>query len=365
MLVAAVATVWIVWGSTFLGIRVMVETIPPMVGSGVRFLLGGALLVLLVMKTAGPRAYRLTAEQWRGSAALGLLLVAGGVGLFAIAEHGGLPSSLAALIASSEAALVLALRVVAGRERISSATAFGVGVGAVGVILLLLPGSRPEGIPMWTALVGVAGSITWASGTYLGSRLQTAPSLLVNVSIQMLAGGLVLLTVGLLVGEQVHPGAFSTRSLVALGSLVVASVAVYVAYGWLIRNASLSLVTTQAYVNPVVAVALGVLVANETLGGTAAIGMAITLVAVALTLRAERHGAGHAGEEDVELAAPAAQRTGGMPAVGVADTGPMPAVAMHDTGAFARPALTDTGTFARPGASDTGTIPAVGEHRHR
>ncbi|MGX6449082.1 EamA family transporter, partial [Patulibacter sp. S7RM1-6] len=292
LLVLAVATVWIVWGSTFLGIRVMVESIPPMVGSGVRFLLGGALLVLVVLRTAGPRAYRLTAEQWRGSAAMGLLLVAGGVGLFAIAEHGGLPSSLAALIASSEAAIVLGLRVVAGRERISAATAFGVGVGVLGVVLLLLPGSRPAGIPLWTALVGLAGSLTWAGGTYLGSRTETAPSLLVNVSIQMLVGGTVLLVVGLLVGEGLHPAAFSARSTVALGGLVLASVAVYVAYGWLLRHASLSLATTQAYVNPVVAVVLGVLVAHETLGGTAAVGMAITLVAVALVLRAERHAAG-------------------------------------------------------------------------
>lgn len=217
---------------------------------------------------------------------------------------------------------------------------------------------------MWTALLGVAGSITWAAGTYVGSRVQTAPSLLVNVSIQMFTGGIVLLTVGLLVGEHVHPGAFSARSLVALGSLVVASVAVYVAYGWLIRNASLSLVTTRAYVNPVVAVVLGVLVANETLGGTAAVGMAITLIAVALTLRAERRGAGHGAADEPVVEAPAAQRTGSLPAVGVADTGTIPAVAMQDTGAFARPTLADTGTFARPGAADTGTMPAVAE-RHR
>jgi drug/metabolite transporter (DMT)-like permease len=324
-LVLAVATVWIVWGSTFLGIRLMVDTIPPMVGSGMRFLAGGTLLALVVLKTAGPRAYGLTAEQWRGSAALGLLLVAGGVGLFAIAEHGGLPSSLAALIASSEAAIVLGLRVVAGRERISAATAFGVGVGVVGVVLLLLPGSRPDGIPMWTALLGVAGALTWASGTYVGSRVETAPNLLVNVSIQMFVGGALLFVVGLLVGERVDPSSISTGSFAALGGLVVASVGVYVAYGWLLRNASLTLVTTQAYVNPVVAVALGVLVAGETFGTTAAIGMGITLVAVALVLRAE-----HDSHADVPPASP--QR----PATPVADTGTIPAVSLGDTASFPR-----------------------------
>jgi drug/metabolite transporter (DMT)-like permease len=288
-LVLAVATVWIVWGSTFLGIRVMVETIPPLLGSGMRFVVGGALLAAFVVRTSGTRAFALTAEEWRGSAAMGLLLVAGGVGLVALAEERGLPSSLAALIASAEAAIVLALRVVAGRERISAATAFGVGVGVVGVVLLLMPGSRPEGTPMLAALLGLGGSVTWAVGTYAGSRIRTAPSLLANVAVQMLAGGTVLLGVGLIVGEHVSAGAVSTRSLVALGGLTVASVAVYAAYAWLLRNASLTLVTTQSYVNPVVAVVLGVLVMHETIGAMTGVGMAITLLAVFLVLRAERH----------------------------------------------------------------------------
>lgn len=288
ILLLAVATVWIVWGSTFLGIRIMVETIPPLLGSGVRFLVGGAVLALLVAHFRGGRAFAITAEEWRGSAAMGLLLVAGGVGLVALAEHQGLPSSLAALIASSEAAVVLLLRVTFGRERVSRATLFGVGVGVAGVVLLLSPGSRPEGVTMVAALLGLAGSLTWATGTYLGARIKTAPNLLANVAIQMLAGGAVLLAAGAASGEHVDPAAVSTRSLVALAGLTVASVAVYAAYAWLLRNASLSLVTTQSYVNPVVAVVLGVLVLGETLGLTAGIGMAITLVAVVLVLRADR-----------------------------------------------------------------------------
>ena len=287
VLVLAVATVWIVWGATFLGIRVMVETIPPLLGSGVRFVLGGVLLAALVLRLRGRRAFALGAEEWRGSAAMGLLLVAGGVGLVALAEHRGLPSSLAALIASSEAVMVLLLRIVAGRERVSPATAFGVGVGAVGAVLLLSPGSRPEGVTMLAALLGLAGSITWATGTYVGARIRTAPDLLANVAIQMLAGGVVLLVAGAAAGEHVTVSAVSDRSLVALVGLTIASVAVYAAYAWLLRNASLSLVTTQSYVNPVVAVVLGVLVLGETLGTLTAVGMAITLLAVVLVLRAD------------------------------------------------------------------------------
>lgn len=287
-LVLAIALVWIVWGSTFLGIRVMVETIPPLLGTGFRFLLGGLTLAMLALHGSGRRAFRLTAEQWRGSAAMGMLLVAGGVGLFAIAEANHLPSSLAALIASSEAMLVLGLRVLVGRERISRAVAVSVAIGALGLVLLLLPGSRPDGIPIWAMVLGVAGAITWATGTYVGSRITTAPSLLANVSIQMLTGGTVLTAVGMIVGESVDPAAVSTASALALLGLVLASTTVYVAYGWLLRNVSLSLVTTQSYVNPVVAVALGVLVAGETFGGLAAVGMGITLLAVFLVLRAER-----------------------------------------------------------------------------
>jgi drug/metabolite transporter (DMT)-like permease len=288
LLVLALATVWIVWGATFLGIRVMVETIPPLLGSGVRFLVGGALLAALVVHLHGRRAFAITAEEWRGSAAMGLLLVAGGVGLVALAEHQGLPSSLAALIASSEAVMVLVLRIVAGRERVSRATAFGVGVGAVGAILLLSPGSRPEGVTAIAALLGLAGSVTWATGTYVGARIRTAPDLLANVAIQMLAGGAVLLVAGAAAGEHVVPAQVSTASIVALVGLTAASVAVYAAYAWLLRNASLSLISTQSYVNPVVAVLLGVLVLGETIGLTAGVGMAITLVAVVLVLRADR-----------------------------------------------------------------------------
>ncbi|WP_051471774.1 EamA family transporter [Patulibacter minatonensis] len=288
LLVLAVATVWIVWGSTFLGIRVMVETIPPLLGSAVRFVLGGGALALVVVAVHGRGAFRLRADEWRGSAAMGLLLVAGGVGLVALAEHRGLPSSLAALIASSEAAMVLGLRIVAGRERVSPATVVGVGVGVVGVVLLLSPGSRPAGVTLVAALLGLAGSITWATGTWAGARIHTAPNLLANVAIQMLAGGAVLLVAGVVAGERFDAAAVSTRSLVALAGLTVASVAVYAAYAWLLRNASLSLVTTQSYVNPVVAVVLGVVVLHETIGTVTAIGMAITLVAVVLVLRAER-----------------------------------------------------------------------------
>jgi drug/metabolite transporter (DMT)-like permease len=314
-LILAVATVWIVWGSTFLGIRVMVETIPPLLGSGARFLVGGSLLAAFVVWQHGRGAFQVTAEEWRGSAAMGLLLVAGGVGLVALGEERGLPSSLAALLASSEAALVLGLRVAAGRERISAATAVGVGIGVVGVVLLLMPGSRPEGTPMTAVLLGLGGAITWAVGTYTGSRIRTAPNLLANVAIQMLVGGIVLLLVGLIVGEHVAAGAVSQRSFVALVALTVASVAVYASYAWLLRNASLSLVTTQSYVNPVVAVVLGVLVLGETVGVLTGVGMAITLLAVVLVLRAERQGTPPeglpaAGEDSPTMELPAARTAG-------------------------------------------------------
>lgn len=291
-LALALATVWIIWGSTFLGIRVMVETIPPLLGSGLRFLLGGLVLGAVVLRGQGHRAFVLSADEWRGSAAMGLLLVAGGVGLVALAESHHVPSALAALIASAEAAIVLGLRVAVGRERISAATAISVGIGLIGVAILLLPGSRPAGIPLWAMLLALAGSVTWAIGTFAGSRMVTARRLLVGITIQMLAGGTILIAAGLVTGERLDLGAVSTGSAIAFAGLTAASVAVYVAYGWLLRNASLSLVTTQCYVNPLVAVALGALVLHERLSGTAAIGMAITIAAVALVLRTERSSGG-------------------------------------------------------------------------
>jgi drug/metabolite transporter (DMT)-like permease len=168
---------------------------------------------------------------------------------------------------------------------------------------------------MIAVLLGLGGAVTWAVGTYTGSRIRTAPNLLANVAIQMLVGGMILLVVGLMVGEHVAAGAVSQRSLVALVALTVASVAVYASYAWLLRNASLSLVTTQSYVNPVVAVILGVLVLGETIGLLTGVGMAITLLAVVLVLRAERHGTPPeglpaAGEDSPTMEFPAPRSAG-------------------------------------------------------
>ncbi|MGI8779419.1 MAG: EamA family transporter, partial [Solirubrobacteraceae bacterium] len=282
---AALWTVYIVWGSTYLALRVLVATIPPLISTGTRFLFAGALM--LAVLALRRRAVRITRAE-----ALSCLLVdalmMGAVATVATAEQ-DVPSGLAALLIACVPLWVLLLRRLGG-EHIAPRLVLAVAIGFAGVGLLLQPGGQTGGAPLLSLLLVVCSTPAWATGSYLSRRVALPPDPLVSVAWQMLLGGAVVTLAGVVAGEPwgVQPETFSTESMIAwLYLLLIGSVLAFTAYTWLLRNAPISRVATYAYVNPVVAIALGWLILDEAVTGVTIAGAAVIVLAVAVVVRAE------------------------------------------------------------------------------
>jgi drug/metabolite transporter (DMT)-like permease len=289
---AALATIYVVWGSTYLGIRYMVETIPAMLGAGARFLLAGALLWLWLRWRNGPSAEPMRASWWRTVWLLGLLLPAGGNGLVTVAEDLAVPSGLAALIVASVPLWVVLLRLVAG-DRPAPRTLAGVGLGFIGVALLLRPGDHTGEASTWALLLVVLAAVLWATGSFASPRLPQPSDPFRAMALQMMAGGVILTVGGIARGEldDVHLGAISLESWLGFAYLVTfGSILAFSAYAWLLRNVPVSRAATYAYVNPVIAVFLGWSFVNEPLTATTVIGTLVIVASVALVVRQEAVG---------------------------------------------------------------------------
>src|SRR4051794_14794650 len=285
---AALATIYVVWGSTYLAIRVMVETMPPLLAAGVRFAVAGALFHVVLVATSGRERIRVGRRELAGAALIGVLLPFGGNGLVTVAEQ-DVPSGLAALIIGSVPLWVVLLRAAHG-DRPPRATLIGVALGFTGLALLVLPGDRPGDAPLWGVLVCVAAALSWATGSFYSHRVPQPGDALASTAWQMLLGGVAMILVGLAVGEagDVHPGAFSTDSLLALAYLVtIGSVLAYTAYTWLLKNAPISTVATYAYVNPVIAIVLGWAILSEEVTTAVVVGAAAIVFSVAAVVRRE------------------------------------------------------------------------------
>ena len=279
----ALGTVYVVWGSTYLAIAIAVQTLPPLFYSGVRFALAGLFLAAwLAFRRVDLRISR---RELGGAAAVGILMLAGGNGLVNLAERTE-PSGVAALIVASIPLWIVVYRMVAG-ERVGRDLLAGVLLGLVGVAILVVPGGLNGTIDPLGALMLFGATLSWALGTFLSPRLSTPRNALVSTAYQMLAAGVVLVVVAFGKGElaQVDPATFSARSLIAFAYLVVfGSLVAYSAYTWLLQNASVSLVSTYAFVNPVVAVVLGALILAEPITPTIVLGAAVIVVAVAFII---------------------------------------------------------------------------------
>ena len=284
----ALATVYLVWGSTYLAIRVMVETVPPLLGAGLRFLLAGAVLYPFLVVRRGWAAARVPAAQVGAGALVGLLFLAGGTGLVTVAER-DVPSGLAAVLVAAMPLVVVVLRRLAG-EPVSRATAVGVTAGFAGVAVLVLPGNPVPGAGALGVGVILVATVSMAVASFVSSRLPVPGDTLVATACELLAAGVALCLAGLLTGEagRLDPGAVSGASLAALAYLTVAgSLVAYTAYVWLLANAPVSQATTHTHVNPVVAVALGWLVLNERVTLTTLVGGALIIGSVAVVVRHE------------------------------------------------------------------------------
>jgi drug/metabolite transporter (DMT)-like permease len=288
LLWGALATIYVVWGSTYLAIRVMVETMPPLLAASARYVVAGAVFWAILRIAGGRERVRATPRQLAGAALIGTLLCFGGNGLVTVAER-DVPSGLAALIMGAMPLWVLLMRAGHG-DRVPRATLAGVAVGFAGLALLVLPGDRPGDAPLWAVLVVVAASVSWAFGAFYSPRTPLPRDALASTAWQMLFGGAGMLAVGLLAGEAGHvePSAFSADSVIAFVYLITAgSLLAFTAFVWLLQNAPVSTVMTYAYVNPVVAVLLGWAILSEEITLTVVIGAAAIVLSVATVVRRE------------------------------------------------------------------------------
>ena len=276
----ALAIVYVVWGSTYTAIAVGLETLPPLLLGGTRFLAAGALLYAFVRLTE-TRAERSTRREWAAAALTGTpLLVLGNGGVVWAQQH--VPSGVAALLVATVPLWVAALDRVAFGRRLDRRSLIGLVLGFLGVALLVDLGGA-GGADLLGSAVLVLAALGWAAGTLLARGAALPPRPLRAAAMQMLAGGLVLTAAGALTGELGAVGDVSVRSFAGWAYLVVlGSIVAFTAYGWLIRVAPTSLVATYAFVNPVVAVVLGWALLSEPVDGRTLAAGSVILVAVAL-----------------------------------------------------------------------------------
>ncbi|MGH7602787.1 MAG: EamA family transporter [Gemmatimonadaceae bacterium] len=281
---AAFASIYIIWGSTYLAIRYAIETIPPFLMGGTRFLVSGALLFLLARHRGAERP---TKPHWRNAIIAGGFLLLGGNGAVIWAEQ-FVPSGLTALLVSILPFwLVIIEWARPPRKRPGPAILAGLALGFAGIIVLVGPGSiggqgdvRPIG-----ALVLILGSLSWAIGSFWSRDASLPESGLLTTGMEMLGGGALLIIVAALAGEFAHfdPHGVSRASAIGLIFLITfGSLLGFTSYIWLLDKVSPARLGTYAYVNPIVAVLLGWAIAGERLSMRTAIAAAIVICAVAL-----------------------------------------------------------------------------------
>jgi drug/metabolite transporter (DMT)-like permease len=302
--VLALATVYVLWGSTYLAMRLAIVTIPPFLMAATRHLTAGVSLYAFARLRGAPRPQ---AVHWRSAAIIGGLLLLLGNGGVVWAEQ-RVSSGMAALLICSEPMwIVLFAWMRRDGRRPSPLVVAGLVLGMAGLVLLVRPGHGGDAaVDRWGALVVLIASISWAAGSLYVQRATLPSSPLLATSMQMLSGGALLGVAGALAGEparlslsQVSAGsAMAVLYLIVFGSLIG-----YTAYTWLLRSASPVLVSTYAYVNPVVAVFLGWLLVHEPVTGGMLLGAAIILAGVALITTAS--GAGAAARRRRQAARPA------------------------------------------------------------
>ncbi len=282
---AALVVVYVVWGSTYLGIRVAVQTIPPYLMTGARWIVAGALLLALQRLFSKERASFPGWSELRRAAITAALLIVGGNGLLCIAEQ-HVESGTAALLITSTPIWMVLLDALLTRKAPSWHVVAGLIVGSAGIVVLVGKVSGyGDALFAWLILLA---SVSWAVGSVYARgnehRSYTAP-------VEMIAGGVLSLAVGLAIGEgsQLHIHAISAESLWGMLWLITAGAMLgYSAYAYAVRALPTATVATYAYVNPVVAVVLGVIILHERTNWTLLAGGAAVIASVILILSANR-----------------------------------------------------------------------------
>jgi drug/metabolite transporter (DMT)-like permease len=302
MIAAAFAAIYLIWGSTYLAIKYAIETVPPFLMTGARFLIaGGVLYAWSVFRPAPASATNPgVARTWRDAFIVGALLIVGGTALVGWAEL-SVPSGITSLILATTPLWMVLLESIGARRAPAPRVIAGVAVGLAGLAILIWPSLTSPGSGVH--LLGVAAlalaALTWSAGALYSRRAALPASATRATGMQMLAGAVLSIVVGLSLGEHeaLSPAAITPASLVAIGYLVVAGALVgFSAYLWLMRVSTPSRVATHAYVNPVVAVLLGWAVLGESFTTRTAVAMAVIVVAVVLIVSAPASPRAAAGE---------------------------------------------------------------------
>jgi len=282
----AFALVYIFWGSTFLGIRFAVATLPPLLMAGARFIAAGIILYAWSLRRGAPPP---TVAQWGGAALIGGLLFLGGNGALSWAVQ-WVPSGVASLLAATGAFWMVLLDWAQPEgRRPSRRIVLGLALGLAGVAVLIGPARLAGSGPVYAgaALVVTAGSFAWAAGSVLSRRVPLPASSIQAAAMETLAGGVLLSGLGLALGERqrlVWASISSTSILAVLYLIVFGSLVGFTAYNWLLGVTSSARVSTYAYVNPVIAVFLGWAVGREELTLRTLLAATVIVTAVALII---------------------------------------------------------------------------------
>jgi drug/metabolite transporter (DMT)-like permease len=274
---AALGTVYVVWGSTYLAIAFVVESMPPLLAAGARFLVAGSTLVaFLVARHRWQRGRNPEHEstlrwpravEWRSAFIVGSLLLLGGNGMVSLAET-TIPSGIAAVIIATTPIWLSVFDALLTRRRPSLVAIAGLVVGLLGVAILLVPATGLDALNPAGIGILVVATLCWASGSLYARHGPLPKNQLLGTGMEQIAGGLVLLVAATAIGEvgQFNLGGVTTASLLGLAFLIVfGSLLAFTAYVWLLNHVAVTTVATYAYVNPVVAVALGVAFRGETM----------------------------------------------------------------------------------------------------
>jgi drug/metabolite transporter (DMT)-like permease len=281
--ILAFAAIYVIWGSTYLAIRIGIESLPPLIMGGVRHLTAGVILFAALKLRGASQPTRL---QWRSAAIIGALLLMGGNGGVILAES-LVPSGIAALIIATVPLWIALITWLRGGLRPGGGTAIGLALGVIGIVLLVNPGQSVGngGVNPIGAAILVGAALAWSIGS-LYSRSAPLPSNpLMSTAMEMLTGGALMLIVAVTTGEggQVHVDQITARSLLAVLYLIVfGSLIAFSAYVWLLKVSIPSHVSTYAFVNPIVAVFLGWAFASEELTARMLIAAAIIIAGVVL-----------------------------------------------------------------------------------
>jgi drug/metabolite transporter (DMT)-like permease len=289
----ALWTVYILWGSTYFAIAIAIKSMPSLLAMGFRFLQASLILGLFLLVRKGTTPFRIPRKEILSAGLFGALRLGIGLGATALAEH-TVPSGIAALIYSCLPLWISLFRAISG-DRPAALSWFGIAMGFIGVAILLKPGqvtavahSNSGKLWFWMAVI-LIGNFAWALGTFFAPRFPTPKNTFISTFYEMLFAGFLLSIVGLISGERFSSFADATVTgwLALLYLSLFGSIAGYSAYVWLVANAPVSLTATYAYVNPVVAVFLGVVFLHEKFHISELIGGLVVVLGVILVVSVE------------------------------------------------------------------------------